>query len=48
MWQYYKSMLLPGAKDRYQLLCANCNWIKRYEENEDRRGRLQIEMATHV
>lgn len=18
----------------YQLLCANCNWIKRYEENE--------------
>jgi hypothetical protein len=22
-----------GSKD-YQLLCANCNWIKRYENNE--------------
>jgi hypothetical protein len=20
--------------DRYQLLCANCNWIKRFENNE--------------
>jgi len=20
--------------DKYQLLCANCNWIKRYEQNE--------------
>ena len=20
----------------YQLLCANCNWIKRYENNENR------------
>ena len=24
-----------GSKD-YQLLCANCNWIKRYENNETR------------
>jgi len=22
-------------KDKYQLLCANCNWIKRYENRED-------------
>ena len=22
----------------YQLLCANCNWIKRYENNENPRG----------
>lgn len=21
-------------ENRYQLLCANCNWIKRYENNE--------------
>lgn len=21
-------------RDDYQLLCANCNWIKRYEEDE--------------
>jgi hypothetical protein len=25
----------------YQLLCANCNWIKRYELNENSRGRLK-------
>ncbi len=23
-----------NAKKKYQLLCANCNWIKRYENNE--------------
>lgn len=23
-------------RDKYQLLCANCNWIKRYEQNEYR------------
>ena len=22
------------SKKRYQLLCSNCNWIKRYEKNE--------------
>jgi hypothetical protein len=27
------SQLKAGSKD-YQLLCANCNWIKRYENNE--------------
>lgn len=31
---YYNRVLRSAeAKDgRYQLLCANCNWIKRYEE----------------
>ena len=23
-----------GGSQEYQLLCANCNWIKRYEKNE--------------
>ncbi len=23
-----------NIKNNYQLLCANCNWIKRYENNE--------------
>ena len=23
--------------NKYQLLCANCNWIKRYENNENRK-----------
>jgi hypothetical protein len=35
---YYKRILneiKAGSKD-YQLLCANCNWIKRYENNENR------------
>lgn len=34
--QYYKTILEEiqnGSKD-YQLLCANCNWIKRYENKE--------------
>lgn len=25
---------IPGVE--YQLLCANCNWIKRYENDEER------------
>lgn len=25
---------LGEAKLKYQILCANCNWIKRYENNE--------------
>lgn len=34
---FYKRILAEikaGSKD-YQLLCANCNWIKRCENNED-------------
>ena len=32
---YYRS-ILNGTLDKsnYQVLCANCNWIKRYENNE--------------
>ena len=29
---YIKQVL--GRPDKYQLLCANCNWIKRYEQGE--------------
>lgn len=25
-----------NKENKYQLLCANCNWIKRYENNEDK------------
>jgi len=25
---------LESGENRFQLLCANCNWIKRYENNE--------------
>jgi hypothetical protein len=26
--------ILMGETEDYQLLCANCNWIKRHEERE--------------
>jgi hypothetical protein len=29
------TLIKSGSKE-FQLLCANCNWIKRYEENEIR------------
>ena len=29
--------ILGDTEGRYQLLCANCNWIKRYENNEVKR-----------
>jgi len=30
-----------GSKD-YQLLCANCNWIKRYKNSENKKGDVEI------
>ena len=29
---FYKTV--KTHKEKYQVLCANCNWIKRYENNE--------------
>ena len=29
-------LAIISNRDQYQLLCANCNWIKRYEQNEYR------------
>lgn len=26
----------PTSKERYQLLCANCNWIKKHDKKETR------------
>ena len=32
---YYKSILAdPDRMEKYQILCANCNWIKRDTNNE--------------
>jgi len=31
-----------GELKNYQLLCANCNWIKRYENNEHRGNNVNI------
>ena len=35
---YYSHILSLSpieVKEKYQILCANCNWIKRYENNEN-------------
>ncbi len=34
--KYYKMVVesVLNKEGKYQLLCANCNWIKRYENNE--------------
>lgn len=36
MDKYYKIIRksIESKEGKYQLLCANCNWIKRYENNE--------------
>ena len=37
--KYYSDILksIKNNENKYQLLCANCNWIKRFENNEIRR-----------
>ena len=38
---YHKRVMesFLAGENKYQLLCANCNWIKRFENNEVRRKR---------
>ncbi len=31
---YYKRVVKDATSGRYQILCANCNWIKRHTHNE--------------
>jgi len=35
---HYKLVLqsVQNKENKYQLLCANCNWIKRYEDKDKR------------
>ena len=33
----YHLRVLKDKTGKYQLLCANCNWIKRYENSEHKR-----------
>lgn len=30
--------IIENEEGKYQLLCANCNWIKRFENNETRKS----------
>jgi len=32
--RYYQRIAADPNKEKYQLLCANCNWIKRWEQGE--------------
>ncbi|MES2341704.1 MAG: hypothetical protein V4597_08500 [Pseudomonadota bacterium] len=33
---------------KYQLLCANCNWIKRFTRNEVRNGRATTDLSVET
>jgi hypothetical protein len=35
----------PKSREKYQLLCANCNWIKRFDKNENRGYRRFIQSS---
>jgi hypothetical protein len=35
---YYYEVIRDAKSGKYQLLCANCNWIKKHEQNEVRIG----------
>lgn len=37
--QEFFNNILNDKSGKYQLLCANCNWIKRYNRNETTLGR---------
>jgi hypothetical protein len=39
VWKIYVRIVRGGYEDVYQLLCANCNWIKRYEDYERKFGK---------
>jgi hypothetical protein len=36
-YKYAKKIIAQAKKGKYQLLCANCNWIKRFENGEEGR-----------
>jgi len=35
LWSYYKRIAAHVESGEYQVLCANCNQIRRYEQGED-------------
>jgi hypothetical protein len=38
-----RKILRNICREKFQILCANCNWIKRYENQEDGGRRKKIE-----
>jgi hypothetical protein len=46
---YFRAILDdPQIKEKYQTLCANCNWIKRAENNENSNKRSSKLLGTQV
>jgi hypothetical protein len=50
-WKYHKMLSDPEFTKKYQLLCANCNWIKRKwaEPRQERRqvdGQWQVKIGS--
>lgn len=39
-WKLHNLVLRSVPNNKYQLLCANCNWIKKYENGEVTNRRL--------
>lgn len=38
----YNQSLLKDKSNKYQLLCANCNWIKKYEKDENANDKRRL------
>lgn len=38
-YMIYHKQVIQDTTGKYQLLCANCNWIKRYENDEHTKGK---------
>lgn len=42
-WRWrYQEVLDSASGDTFQLLCANCNWIKRAEQNENSTIKMRL------
>lgn len=42
-WKHFRNIIdeIKNGSNDYQLLCANCNWLKRYENNEHNQHTLR-------
>ena len=47
-WKKYFDSVLTCTTGEYQLLCANCNFIKRYEKNEVLMNRAGKSIGDHL
>jgi hypothetical protein len=43
---FYIQKSLREHRNEFQLLCANCNWIKKYENNENARQKVSADLSS--